>query len=283
MQVFYLDEAGCTGMLPSATAPIQPVFLLGGIAIPQSNIKDFTLDWLHLKQRFFPRAASPEASFLDGITLEVKGADLRHAIRENNRNPRRHALGFMDKFVDFLRNYDARLFARIYIKPVALPFDGRSVYTSAVQNLSADFQEYLAAQKSPGLMVLDSRNKPLNTNVSHSVFTQKYRASGDAYPSMIEMPVFGHSDNHAGIQAADVLCSAFLFPMATSAYCLGRVNNVHVHPAYLQIRQRYGERLQQMQFRYQDASHRWKGGATVSDALGRQGGGILFKANNALP
>ena len=36
----------------------------------------------------------------------------------------------------------------------------------------------------------------------------------DAYDRLMEMPMFGHSDNHAGIQAADMICSAFLFPMA---------------------------------------------------------------------
>jgi hypothetical protein len=40
------------------------------------------------------------------------------------------------------------------------------------------------------------------------------------------MPLFGHSDNHAGIQAADLLCSAFLFPMATYMYCLGHIKTI---------------------------------------------------------
>ena len=35
------------------------------------------------------------------------------------------------------------------------------------------------------------------------------------------MPVFAHNQNHAGIQIADLVCSALLFPMATTRYCLG--------------------------------------------------------------
>lgn len=276
MQVFYVDEAGCTGMLPSATAQIQPVFVLGGVILNQSRLRDFTLDWLHLKDRFFPNLQIPNSDFLDWIAVEIKGAELRRRIREGRRDPRRQALGFMDRFLDLLETHDARLLARLYVKPIATPFNGRSVYTSAVQNLAADFQRYLAATNTAGLMILDSRNKPKNTNVSHSVFTQKFQAGGDVYAGLMEMPVFGHSDNHAGIQAADMICSAFLFPMAAYVYCQGHVNNVHVHLQYYRIRDRYGARLKQLQFRYQDANQWWRGGITVSDGIGHQKGGVLF-------
>ena len=276
MQVFYVDEAGCTGMLPSATSPIQPVFVLGGVLLDQSRLRDFTLDWLHLKDRFFPKLHPPNADFLDWIAVEIKGADLRKRIREGKRDPRRQAIGFMDKFLDLMEGHGARLLARLYVKPIATPFNGRSVYTSAVQSLAADFQHYLEAGQAPGLMILDSRNKPKNTNVSHSVFTQKFRAGGDAYASLVEMPVFGHSDNHAGIQAADMICSAFLFPMATFVYCQGQVTNLHVHLQYYRIRDLFGERLKRLQFRYQDANQWWRGGITVSDGIGHQRGGVLF-------
>jgi hypothetical protein len=276
MQLFYVDEAGCTGTLASAVSPIQPVFVLGGIILNQDRLRDFTMDWLDLKDRFFPNLQIPNSDFLDWIAVEIKGADLRKRIRENRRDPRRQALGFMDKFLDLLEQHGARVLARLYVKPIGAPFNGRPVYTSAVQMLAADFQHFLDAEVADGLMILDSRNKPKNTNVSHSVFTQKFRTAGDAYGRLVEMPVFGHSDNHAGIQAADIICSAFLFPMAAYVYCLGHVNNIHVHLAYYRIRDRFGERLRRMQFRYQDANQWWRGGITVSDAVGHQSGGVLF-------
>jgi hypothetical protein len=278
MQVFYVDEAGCTGMLPSAVSPIQPVFVLGGVLLHQSRPQGFTLDWLRLKGRCFPNLQIPNSDFLDWIAVEIKGADLRKRIREGPRDPRRQALGFMDKFLDLLETHDARVLARLYVKPIATSFNGKSVYTSVVQCLAVDFQRYLAATHTAGLMILDSRNKRENTNVSHSVFTQKFRATGDAYAGLVEMPVFGHSDNHAGIQAADLICSAFLFPMAAYVYCLGRVSNIHVHLQYYRIRDLFGERLKRMQFRYQDANQWWRGGVTVSDALGHQRGSVLFGA-----
>jgi hypothetical protein len=276
MFVFYVDESGCLGTLVSATSPIQPVFVLGGVVINQARLAEFTLDWLQLKERFFPNLQIPNSDFLDWIVMEIKGAELRKRIREGPRDPRRHALGFMDKFLDLLEQYNARLLGRLYVKSIGVPFNGRAVYTSAVQSLAASFQSFLATEQGDGLMILDSRNKPTNTNVSHSVFTQKFRAAGDAYNRLVEMPVFGHSDNHAGIQAADMICSAFLFPMAAFVYCQGHVNNIHVHLQYHRIRDRYGERLKRMQFRYQDADQWWRGGITVSDGIGHQKGGVLF-------
>ncbi len=236
MLIFYVDEAGCLGALPSSTSAVQPVFTLAGTMLEQERLKDFTLDWLHLKDRFFPKLRNPNSDFLDWIKLEVKGTELRTHIRQGPRDRRRHALGFMDKFLALLERHEARLLGRIYVKPVGPAFNGRSVYTSAVQSLAMDLQRFLQTTDRQGLIVLDSRNKPKNVNVSHSVFTQKFRSAGDAYDRLVEMPVFGHSDNHAGIQASDMICSAFLFPMAAYVFCLGRVSNVHVDLQYHRIR-----------------------------------------------
>ena len=60
--------------------------------------------------------------------------------------------------------------------------------------------------------------------------------AGDQYPHVLEMPTYGHSENHVGLQLADVICSALLFPMAVSAYCVGTVTNLHVLPEYGELR-----------------------------------------------
>jgi hypothetical protein len=64
--------------------------------------------------------------------------------------------------------------------------------------------------------------------------------------------------------------------MATFVYCQGHVANLHVHLQYYRIRDLFGERLKRLQFRYQDVNAYWRGGITVSDALGRQRGSVLF-------
>jgi len=45
--------------------------------------------------------------------------------------------------------------------------------------------------------------------------------SGDLYDRLIELPTFAHSDNHAGLQVADAMCSALLTPIAVNTYCAG--------------------------------------------------------------
>lgn len=276
MIVFYLDEAGCTGALPAPNSPIQPVFTIAGIIMPLDYIKPLTSDLLRMKERYYLHRLPANAEFLDWILFEIKGADLRKQIRDGNRDERRHAIGVMDNFMTLLEKYNCQILGRIYVKGIAAPFNGVAVYTSSVQNLARDFQNYLQANNESGLIIVDSRNKPKNTNVSHSVFTQKFRAAGDAYDRLVEMPLFGHSDNHAGIQCADFLCSALLFPMATYAYCMGHVQSVHVDMHYATIRDRYGVRLRRLQFRYQNAEGRYRGGITVNDAISHQSGALLF-------
>jgi len=113
--------------------------------------------------------------------------------------------------------------------------------------------------------------------VAHAIFTQKFRIAGDPYASIWEMPTFGHSNNHVGLQVADLLASALLFPIAAFAYCTGHITNgTHVKAGYSILRERYGERLRHLQFRYQDQGQRWRGGITVSDAHAHRNGAHLF-------
>ncbi|MEV2265794.1 DUF3800 domain-containing protein [Nonomuraea africana] len=51
------------------------------------------------------------------------------------------------------------------------------------------------------------------------MFTQKWRTGGDPFAPLSEVPLFAASDNHAGLQIADLLASTLVFPMAASAYC----------------------------------------------------------------
>ncbi len=90
------------------------------------------------------------------------------------------------------------------------------------------------------------------------------------------MPTFGHSENHVGIQIADLLCSALLFPMAAHAYCTGLVNNVHVQAGYEILKTQFGLRVRGLQHRFQDSTGRWRGGIVVCDSLTNRPGTHLF-------
>jgi hypothetical protein len=81
------------------------------------------------------------------------------------------------------------------------------------------------------------------------------------------MPVFGHSENHAGIQITDFLCSTLLFPIATQTYCLPKLGiSAHVHAEDARIKIRYAPRLRALQYRYYRQGM-WRGGISVDDKM----------------
>jgi len=209
---------------------------------------------------------------------EVKGSELRKAARSPRRREWRHSLGVLDKVFDVLEACECRVLARVWVKNPGDAFNGTSVYTFSVQRLLANFQAFLHIQgpTEQGIVVCDGRTKRLNVGVAHSIFTQKHQVSGDEYPSIVDLPTFGHSDNHAGLQMADFLVSSLLFPMAAHAYCSVIPSCPFVSPYYERLRARYRARLQALQYRYQDAHGHWRGGVTVSDRIARRPGTLLF-------
>jgi hypothetical protein len=91
------------------------------------------------------------------------------------------------------------------------------------------------------------------------------------------MPVFGHSENHVGLQIADILASGLMFPIATHTYCTGHITSVHVHARFADIKARFVPRLARLQHRYYDADGRRKGGIVISDALTKRPGSAFFQ------
>lgn len=271
----YIDESGDSAPVLGPTVPTQPVLVILGIAVKQEVVAEVTRQFLSLKARFYPSCARPSAHFLDSVLFEVKGCDLRRDVRSKSRRERRHAIGVLDNVLRILEQYDIQLIGRILVKGIGVSISDRAVYTTYVQKISHCFQHLLEAKDATGIVIADSRAKYQNAWVSHSVFTLKYRAAGDPFPRMLEMPVFGHSDNHIGLQIADIVASGLLFPMATYTYCTGYVTNVHVDPAYKELRERFGARLRNLQHRYQQ-NGRWEGGVVVFDHHGHRSGVELF-------
>ena len=273
----YLDESGCTGPLPSAESPIQPVFVVAGLIVPADDITEMTREFMAVKRRFDPGLFSKDAHNLDALLREIKGSRLRGDLKSPSRNRKRAALGFLHKALELLERRGARLVGRVRIKPVGGEFRGRQVYTSSVQAVAGDFQRFLESRQSRGIVVCDSRSRELNANVAHSLFTQKLKSSGDSYSRLLDAPLFADSRNHAGIQFADLICSAILSPLAATVYCDGRADApLHAHPNFLLLRERFGERLMKMQFRFAGAAGKTRGGIVVSDPGGRHGG-FLFR------
>lgn len=277
VHVCYVDEAGCTGALPSADSPIQPAFVLIGVAVPLGALRGLTADFLRLKWAFFPSAMAAHPTFLDRVRFEIKGSELRKNVATGTPAERRHAIGFLDKSFALLVQHGTKVFGRIWVKGIGASFDGTAVYTYSMQAICETFQHLLQASGTAGFVIADSRTKPKNSRVAHSIFTQKFRTAGDPFDRIVEMPTFGHSDNHIGLQISDLVCSALVYPLTMQAYCTGHVRSVHVRPGYDVFRLRYGAALETLQHRYQDASGRWRGGLTVSDPIGKRSGALLFR------
>ena len=103
-----------------------------------------------------------------------------------------------------LRRHRVSVVARVWIKVPGSPFEGTAVYTSSIQGLCTYFEHYLKECDDSGLCIADSRSKSKNLRVSHSTFTQKFSAVPN-YERLVELPTFGHSDNHVGLQVCDIV------------------------------------------------------------------------------
>jgi hypothetical protein len=285
MHLCYIDEAGDTGLLKSPTDSTQPVLAIAALFISYDHLRALTEEYLEIKRRLFPGLMASLGRNLDHVLPEIKGSELRKDVAKGTRSEARHAIHYLDEVTRLLVAHEIRLVARIWIKGIGLPFDGRSVYTSSIQAIYAYFQGFLESKNDFGFVIADSRNKGLNVPVSHSIFTQKFRAAGDAYNRVYELPTFAHSDNHVGLQLADNhvglqladnVSSALLYPVASFTYCTGLVDNVHVQPQFVQLKNRYMSCVKDLQHRYQDVSGKWTGGIVVSDALAHRAGSELF-------
>jgi hypothetical protein len=279
MQVCYVDESGDAQALTHAKSPITPVCVLVGVIFDQAVLQNLTQEFISLKRTTHPNLPIRTAVHrLAWVLAEIKGADLRRSMRTGAlRRNRRHTVYFLDKFVQMLEDYGARIVGRVWVKEIGGRPDETAMFASSMQAICAYFQRNLVQLDQMGFVVADSRGPSGDASVSHAIFTQKFKLDGDEYDRVLEMPMFGHSVNHVGLQIADLLASALLFPMATYRYCLGHVENIHVDGNFGHLTARYGARLSALQYRFVDGEGRKRGGIVVDDRISHGHGGLLFR------
>lgn len=275
MHLCYIDEAGNGQTLDPARPDAPPVLVVGGFTVPRAQVRSLTWAFLDVKKHYRPQLRNAE-QLSEVIQHEIKGADVRKNLRAGNHNWRRAAMELAASLLEILEAHEARVLARVWIKEEGLAFDESGVYPASVAALNETFQAQLAHEHSRGMMVLDSRTKVKNAPNVHCVTTRKYRAGGDSLRGIIESPVFGHSDTHSLLQLADLLVSSLLFPIACHAYLNDVKWNVHCDDAYEPLREEFGARLRKLQFRYQDAVGKWRGGIVVSDRRTQQSSSLMF-------
>jgi hypothetical protein len=259
LDICYIDESGTAEVLTEAIPNSTPAFVIAGVIVPHANLDAVRNEFLDIKRQFNPSLRRALLSTV--VATELKGSDLRADVRSDDRQRQRRAFGVIDRVLDLMEKHKCRLIARIIVKGVDESLSDPTLYSSAVQWLCQTFHDYLAEHDTDGLMLLDSRTKVKNMPVCSGIVTKKLRAAGDPYDRMPEAPVLGHSDSHIGLQLADIVSSALLFPAACSAYCATLTWNIHAHDAYDLIRVRYIDRIQALQYRrFNAASSRWTGG-----------------------
>lgn len=267
-KILYIDEAGDPGPMPSPPEhDSQPVLVIGGIIIDSDCLYSLTHDFMNLKKRFYPKQPRISQHF-DWLLLEIKGSLMRNRVIRGNARVRAHTLGFLDNVLALLKRYEARIVARVSIKKVGGVFDAKSVYTSSIQAVCYNFEAFLEQIDDYGFCIADGRSESKNINLAHSVSTKKFRRSHNEYNRLCEVPAFGYSNNHVGIQLSDLICSGLIFPIACHVYCTGFVANHHVNSKAVILKQRYSADLRNMQFRYFDqVEQRTRGGIVVSDGI----------------
>jgi hypothetical protein len=246
-----------------------------GLIIDAVSVPALTRDFLALKRRHFPgRYLAGHA--LDHIKVEIKGSEVLKMTRSESRNARRQADRLRVELLDLVKAHGCQIVGRVWIKESAKAMNPAASYCYAVQDVAQHFSQCLESYGSVGVVIADGRQHHTNLVVAHSIFTQKWRTGGDPYPALREVPLFAASDNHAGLQIADLLAATLVFPMATSAYCPARSGNVHSSARYGDIRASFGDRVRELQFRYRDETGRWRGGLVVSDPVSHKSGSHLF-------
>ncbi|MEV6970134.1 DUF3800 domain-containing protein [Hamadaea sp. NPDC051192] len=276
MHFLYLDESGGVEE-PDSHPAATPAMIILGLIVHADLVPELTSEFLDFKRRNFPSLFQAGPA-LDHILREMKGSALLGKTRSESRDRRRHAQHVRYGLLQLVDRFGCRIIGRVWVKRSGERLKPAATYGFSMQDIATHFVRYLKENRSTGMIIADSRNPGQNIEVAHSIFTQKWRTGDDPYRRLLEVPTFAHSDNHAGIQIADMLASMITLPMVAAAYGASP-GTIHDSPRYAEVREKHGDALQALQFRYFDGTGRTRGGIVVSDAVAARPSAMLFRAS----
>lgn len=275
----YLDESGGVEP-PDGHRAATPAMVILGLIVDAHLVPTLTREFLTYKRAHFPGSFKTGLA-LDHVLTEIKGAKLLQLTRSDSRDLRRFVQHARIGLLQLLDRFDCQIVGRVWVKRPGRAMNPAATYGYSLQDIARHFVRYLDDRASEGIIIADSRNPGQNIQVAHSIFTQKYRTGDDPYENLMEVPVFVHSENHVGIQIADMLASMITLPMVAAAYGASP-GTVHDSPRYAEVRLKHGDALKALQYRYYDELGRTKGGIVVSDAVSGRPSGLLFGDTTAL-
>lgn len=278
MYFLYFDESGCTSKFTATSSPLSPALVISGLIIKASSLPTITIRFMDLKKQYFRKKQSAEVKEYNSnwIRHEIKGNEIRKIIATENRNNRRPIEYFLKDVIALLDEHNCKLISRVFVKGINAEFRGTAVYSSAIQSFYGIFQHFLNDKNSNGVIIGDSRDAHQNSQVSHSVFSKKMSASGDDFNRILEMPMFAHSENSAGLQLADLIASGLIWPITMESFCKPHIKNNHIRD-YARLKEIFCQPVSKLQYRYTDKMNYRQGGIIISNKLNSLPAKCFFK------
>lgn len=206
MQLCYLDESG------DAYGRTTPVFVVGGIVVDAGAVEPITREFIAIKNDASPaKNLHHEHDYLKQNLDEIKGSSLRKIYR-NDRYPKSDKASVLERTLVILERYEAEIVGHIR-RAGSSNRPGEAAYHCAVRHICKRFNHRLAEADDFGVVIADNRDPAKNSQLAHSIYVEKFRGT-DKLPQIVESLTFGQSENHAGLQIADIVCSALLAPIA---------------------------------------------------------------------
>lgn len=221
MQLCYLDESG------DANNPSSSVFVVGGIVIDAGAVEPITREFIEIKNNASPtKNLRHEHDHLMQNLDEIKGSSLRKIYREHD-SPNSVKASVLEETLKILELYESEIvgYVRRRSEPSNNPDD--DAYHRAVRHICKRFNHRLIEADDFGVVIADNRDPNRNSRLAHSIYTEKFRGT-DRLPRIVESLTFGQSENHAGLQIADIVCSALLAPIAAKETNITRLFSARV-------------------------------------------------------
>lgn len=226
--ICYIDECGDEN--PIVNENDLPHFVMAGLVVPQAKHAALLDEFLEIKRQVF---AGENLAKAELVRRERKGSNLRSGLRDGRRGNRRATIAFLDAVVALLERHAVMAAVTAIARgSTRLPWNQ---YELNVETLLREFTQLVA----PGLLltVLDSRTHSKNSpTVRHMI--EVIASPGGDLSSLVEAPLFGHSDTHALLQLADIFASALLAPLLAFTTDPTKFKDFEV------VNQRYGHRIQ---------------------------------------
>jgi len=241
MHICYIDEAGCPGYLPANNTEIQPVLIIAGLALPKEALDSISRQFIKIKQQYLYGETRPNSRHQDALN-ELKGADLRKAIREGNKSIASKAHKLAQQLLDTLIAHGAELYGQVIIKVPDDKFNGTQLYAEAMMRIAKSYHQLLDKELSNGLIVADFRGSEINSKVAQPISLAMWEQK-NTFPRFELPPTFGNSNSHVGLQIADIIISSLLMPLALAKFGEQIPESKHKKEEDLQNFKRYEKRL----------------------------------------